>query len=133
MKYPLDYTAKIRVPYYFTDQMGVVWHGNYLKFFEDAREELFRHFGLPYSELEKTGVIMPAIAASMRYIRPVRYDDVISVRVLVSAPPRAKMEFAYEVRDGVGNLCTTGATTLTFVSAKTGAPCRPPAILLGNG
>lgn len=129
MNYPLEHTARIRVNYYDTDQMGVVWHGNYLKYFEDAREEMLRNRGLPYSELEREGIIMPAIEASMRYLKPARYDDVLSVKVTVEEPPRAKMKFTYEIRNGAGELCTTGTTTLTFVSAKTMTPCRPPKVL----
>ena len=131
MQYPIEYTAKIRVNYYDTDRMGVVWHGNYLKYFEDAREEMLRELGLPYDEIERQGVITPVISASLRYIRPVRYGDVLSVKVRVEDPPRAKMEIGYEIFDGEGNLCTTGSTTLSFVSAATQTPCRPPAGLRG--
>lgn len=130
MDYPLEYEAKIRVAYYDTDQMGVVWHGNYLKYFEDAREEMFRSLGLPYSEMEKQGIIMPIIDCALRYIKPARYDDVLTVKVIVAEPPRARIKVEYEIRDGNGDLCTTGSTSLGFVSAATLAPCRPPRSLL---
>lgn len=130
MDYPLEYVAKIRVPYYDTDQMGVVWHGNYLKYFEDAREEMFRSMGLPYGEMERQGTIMPVVDASLRYLKPAKYDDVLAVKVTVAEPPRSKIKIDYEIRDGGGDLCTTGSTTLAFVSAATLAPCRPPRSLL---
>ena len=117
MDYPLEYEAKIRVAYYDTDQMGVVWHGNYLKYFEDAREEM-------------QGIIMPIIDCALRYIKPARYDDVLTVKVIVAEPPRARIKVEYEIRDGNGDLCTTGSTSLGFVSAATLAPCRPPRSLL---
>ena len=89
MQYPLEYSAKIRVNYYDTDQMGVVWHGNYLKYFEDAREEMLRSLGCPYQELERDGVIMPVVDVALRYLHPARYGDVLTVKVIVKEPPRA--------------------------------------------
>ena len=132
MQDPLEYSAKIRVNYYDTDQMGVVWHGNYLKYFEDAREEMLRSLGCPYQEIERDGVIMPVVDVALRYLYPARYGDVLTVKVIVKEPPRARMSLSYEVTDGEGRLCTTGSTTLTFVSAKTMTPCRPPAVLRAN-
>jgi len=129
MLYPAEYIAKIRVNYYDTDQMGVVWHGNYLKYFEDAREEMLRSLGCPYEEIEREGVIMPVTEVSLRYLKPARYGDVLSVKVTIAEPPRARLQIAYEITNGDGALCTTGATTLTFVSAKTLTPCRPPSAL----
>ena len=130
MDYPLEYVATIRVPYYDTDQRGVVWHGNYIKYFEDAREEMFRSLGFPYGEIEKQGIIMPVVDVSVRYHRPARYDDILAVKVSVAEPPRAKIKIDYEIRNGNGDLCTTGSTTLGFVSSATLLPCRPPKILL---
>ena len=129
MDYPLEYTAHVRVNYYDTDQMGVVWHGNYLKYFEDAREEMFRECGLPYSEIERAGVIMPIVETGLTYRRPARYDEVLSIKVRVADPPRARVHVEYEVLAPDGAVCVTGFTDLAFVSASTGAPCRPPEAL----
>lgn len=129
MNYPLEYTANIRVNYYDTDRMGVVWHGNYLKYFEDAREEMLRELGCPYEQIEQDGVIMPVFETSLRYLHPARYGDVLSVKVFVKEPPRAKIRIDGEISLPNGNLCATGSVTLAFVDAKTLTPCRPPACL----
>ncbi len=127
MKYPAEYTAKVRVNYYDTDRMGVVWHGNYLKYFEDAREEMLRVLGLPYGEIEKAGVMTPVVEASVKYMAPARYDEVLDVKVRIAEPPRARMVIDYEIVRPDGSLCATGQTTLAFVDCATHAPCRPPA------
>ena len=132
MDYPLEYVAQVRVNYYDTDQMGVVWHGNYLKYFEDAREEMFRECGFPYSEIERAGIAMPIVEVGLTYRRPARYDEVLAVRVRVAEPPRARVRVDYEVLAPDGAICVTGFTTLAFVSAATGAPCRPPEALRGR-
>lgn len=126
MNYPIEYHAKRRVCYYDTDRMGVVWHGNYIKIFEDAREETFRSLGFPYAEVESRGIIMPIVEVSVKYHRPAHYNDILDVKVTVDEPPRSRLTVAYEITLPDGGLCATGTTVLAFVSAKTLAPCRPP-------
>lgn len=126
MEYPLRHTARIRVSYYDTDRMGVVWHGNYIKYFEDAREDLFRNVGLPYSELEKSGVMMPIVDISAEYIKSAFYDELLAVEVTVPEPPRARIRIEYVIRNEAGDICATGHTTLAFIDAATRRPCRPP-------
>lgn len=126
MDYPLSYVAHVRVNYFDTDRMGVVWHGNYIKYFETAREELFRSLGMPYSELEKSGVMMPIVDLAAEYRKSAFYDDVLAIEVTVPEPPRARIRVEYVVRDGAGDVCATGHTTLAFIDATTRRPCRPP-------
>ncbi len=129
MNYPIEYTAQVRVNYYDTDQMGVVWHGNYVKYFENAREEAFRDMGLPYGEIERSGIMMPIVDLTLSYHRPAGYDEVLTIKLRVEEPPRAKMVVVYDVFLPDGELCVTGSTTLGFIDAKTRMPCRAPALL----
>jgi acyl-CoA thioester hydrolase len=123
---PFVHESQIRVRYAETDQMGVVWHGNYLQYFEAARTEALRASGWSYRGLEESGVMLPLVEAHLEYVRPARYDDLLTVRVTVSDPPTARMRFDYEVRSETGERLVTGHTILGFVDAATRRPCRPP-------
>jgi len=124
---PFVYACRIRVRYAETDQMGVVWHGNYLQYFEEARTEALRASGWSYRSLEESGVMLPLVEVHLDYLRPARYDDLLTVRVTVAAPPTARMRFDYAIDHASGERLVTGHTVLGFVDAVTRRPCRPPA------
>lgn len=124
---PLEHETRIRVRYAETDQMGVVWHGNYLQYFEQARTEALRAYGWSYLGLEAAGIMLPLVEAHLVYLRPARYDDLLSVKTIVREPVTARLRFEYEVRNEAGELLATGCTVLGFVDAATRRPCRPPA------
>jgi acyl-CoA thioester hydrolase len=123
---PFVHETRIRVRYAETDQMGVVWHGNYLQYFEEARTEALRVAGWSYRALEEAGVMMPLVEVHLAYRHPARYDDLLAVRTVVSTPPTARMRFDYEISDEHGVCLVTGHTVLGFVNAATRHPCRPP-------
>lgn len=93
-------TADYRVIYADTDQMGVVYHSNYLKFFEMGRNEYFRQGGFCYRELEAEGIMLPVIEVSCRYIKGAEYDDLITVSTSVTEFSRVKIKFNYQVFRG---------------------------------
>lgn len=110
----------IRVRYAETDQMNVVYHGNYAAYFESARTEAIRNLGITYKELEAMGVIMPIVEMKMKFIRPAHYDDLLRVEVkLKELPLDHKIEFEHQVRNEAGQLITTAHVTLFFLDAKT--------------
>ena len=123
---PFGHTHELRVRYAETDAMGIVWHGNYLAYFEAARTEAMRATGLPsYRELEEAGIMMPVVETGTVHHAPARYDDLLRIRVRVAEPPRARIRFDYEVtRDEIK--IADGFTTLAFMDAQTRRPCRPP-------
>lgn len=124
---PFVHIHELRVRYAETDAMGVVWHGNYLLYFEEARTEALRATGLmSYHELEASGVMMPLVETGMTYFTPARYDDLLRVTVTVAATPKARMRFDYLVEDAAGTKVAEGFTVLAFVDAATRRPCRPP-------
>ena len=122
----ITHEVQIRVRYKDTDKMGVVYHSNYIVFYEVARTELFRAMGLPYSELERRGVISPIIEVESRYLAPAYYDELITVRAMISEVPMARLNVTYEVLGEDGKLINTGKTVLGFVNSNTMHPCRVP-------
>ena len=122
-------TMQDRVPYADTDQMGVVYYGNYLTIFEHARNELMRACGYTYRECEAEGWALPVTHAEVDYKRPARYDDLLEVTVWCRAHKGVRLEIACEVRVG-GELLVSGFTRHCFVSTKTFHPIPPPERLL---
>ena len=126
----ISFETKIRVEYHHTDQMGIVHHSNYVKFFEVARTEWLRASGLTYAEMERRGVMMPIVDVAVKYRNPALYDELISVTAYVDEPPMARMTFRYEVRGEDGRDLASGSTTLGFIDTETRRPVRAPKWLL---
>ena len=126
----ISFETKIRVEYHHTDQMGVVHHSNYVKFFEVARTEWLRASGLTYAEMERRGVMMPIVDVAVKYRNPALYDELISVTAVVDEAPKARMVVRYEVRGEDGREIASGSTTLGFIDKETRRPMRAPQWLL---
>ncbi|MBO5829992.1 MAG: acyl-CoA thioesterase [Alistipes sp.] len=126
----MSFEHKLRVEYHHTDQMGIVHHSNYIKFFEAARTEWLRAAGLSYAEMERRGVMMPIVDVAVKYRMPAYYDELISVRVFVDEMPMARMTFRYEIRGEDGRDIASGTTTLGFIDSQTRRPQRVPQWLM---
>lgn len=112
--------TQIRVHYALTDQMGVVYHGHYAQFFEIARAEAIRQLGFSYKQIEAMGIIMPVVDFHARFLYPVKYDELITVKITIKElPVHHKIVFHSDVLNEEGKLCTTGAVTLYFMEAAT--------------
>ncbi|MFN6946158.1 MAG: acyl-CoA thioesterase [Cytophagaceae bacterium] len=122
----LIHEVEIRVRYAETDQMGYVYYGNYATFFEVARVETFRHIGLSYKELEDMGVMMPVLEYKTKYIKPAKYDDLLTIKVFIKKLPSTRIHFEYEVFNQEQILLNIAETSLVFVNTETGRPCIPP-------
>jgi acyl-CoA thioester hydrolase len=123
------FDTHIRVRYAETDQMAVVYHGNYFAFFEQARGEAIRNIGYTYADVEKLGVIMPVAHVDCKYIRPLRYDELINVRtILKEIPQQHDMKFIHEIYNQTGSLAAVANIKLVFVDAKTGKKTFMPAV-----
>lgn len=125
-----SFETKIRVEYHHTDQMGIVHHSNYVKFFEVARTEWLRAIGLTYAEMERRGVMMPIVEVNIKYRQPAYYDELISVTAFVDELPMARMRFRYEIRGEDGRDIASGTTTLGFIDKVTRRPQRAPIWLM---
>jgi acyl-CoA thioester hydrolase len=122
--------TKIRVRYAETDQMNVVYYGNYAQYFEVARAEAIRELGLTYKEMEEMGIIMPVVEMHTKYLRSARYDDLITIKTeLRELPADHRIEFHHEVYNEEGKLLTIGRVVLYFLDAKTFARSKMPEML----
>lgn len=117
--------VSVTVRYAETDMMGIVYHANYLPWFEVGRTTLLKEIGVPYKKLEEEGFRLPVLEVSAKYVRPAVYDDTLEIISTVSEKPLLRIRIDYEVRRD-GELLATGNTVHAFVD-KQGRPVRPPA------
>lgn len=121
---------RLRVRYGETDQMGVVYHGNFAEYFEVARVEWLRAVGATYKEMEENGVMLPVVNLNINYKKPAKYDELLTIKTKLKNRPTVKIIFEYEVYDEAGDLISTAESTLVFVNMKTGKPIMCPEDLL---
>src|ERR1017187_6800990 len=106
----------IRVRYAETDQMNVVYYGNYAQYFEVARAESIRNLGFTYKEMEASGVIMPVVEMLTKFLRPAHYDDLLTIKtILKELPVYHRIVFEHEVYNQQKKLLTLGKVILYFV------------------
>ena len=117
--------ATVVVRYAETDMMGIVYHANYLPWFEIGRTTLLKELGLPYRQLEADGYRLPVLEISAKYVRPATYDDEITIVTTLREKPMIKIRLEYEVLRGT-ELLATGYSVHAFVDTS-GRPVRPPA------
>lgn len=122
----IENKVSIRVRYAETDQMAYVYYGNYASYFEVGRVETFRLMGFSYKELEAAGVMMPVLEFKTKYLKPAKYDDLLTIKVVVAEKPGIRIKFEYEVYNEENTLLTVAETTLVFVNSQTGKPCLLP-------
>ena len=116
--------TQIRIHYALTDQMGVVYYGHYAQFYEIGRTEAIRQIGYTYKEIEALGIIMPVVDIHSRFLRPAKYDDLITVKTtLKEMPTHFKIVFHAEIFNQQDELLNTGVVTLFFVDVKTMKRC----------
>ena len=121
---------QIRVRYGETDQMNVVYHANYITYFEVARTESIRELGFTYREMEAMGVEMPVTEIIIRYLRPAHYDDLLTVKTqLRTLPEKHHIDFYQEIFNENGKLITSGKVTLFFLDKETKKRSKMPDIL----
>ncbi len=111
--------TQIRIHYALTDQMGVVYYGNYAQFYEIGRTESIRELGFTYKEIEAMGIFLAVTDMHIRFLRPAKYDDVITVKTtLTEIPEHHKIVFHGEIFNVEKQLLNTGVVTLYFVDSK---------------
>lgn len=119
-----------RVRYGETDQMGVVYHGNYAQYLEMGRVELFREYGVSYKEMENNGIMLPVISLQVVYKKPALYDDLITVRTILKKIPSVKIEFDFEIYNEARELLAEANVVLVFMDMKRNRPVRCPKDIL---
>ena len=122
--------TQIRIHYALTDQMGVVYYGNYAQFYEIGRTESIRELGFTYKEIEAMGIVLAVTDMHIRFLRPAKYDDVITVKTtLKEIPAHHKIIFHGEIYNQENQLLNTGDVTLYFLEARTMKRSEMPLIL----
>ncbi len=106
-----EHSISVRVRYAETDQMGVVYHGNYAPYFEMGRVEWLRNLGISYKWMEENGIMLPVVSLCMNYKKPAYYDELLTVKTIFNQN---------------NELLTTGNSTLVFVDMRTKRPTLPP-------
>jgi len=122
--------TQLRVRYGETDQMGVVYHGNYAQYCEVGRLEWLRALNISYKKMEEDGIMLPVVSLSVKYKKSACYDDLIKVKTQLVKPPTASIEFEYEITNENGEVLATANTVLAFINKSTNRPMRCPKIIL---
>lgn len=116
----LEASAKIRVRFSEVDAMAIVWHGSYVKYLEDAREEFGIKYGLDYMSVYKSGYMTPVVKMDIKYLSPLLYEDTAIIKISFIDSPAAKINFKYEIiNDRTGTTVITAETTQVFIDAET--------------
>ncbi len=126
------FSTNIRVRYGETDQMGVVYHGNYATYFEIARTEWLRNLGVTYKDLENNGIMLPVISLSFNFVKSAKYDDLLTISVFFKKNPLVKIEFDYEIYNQNKEKISTGNSVLAFIDMKTNKPIKCPDYILNK-
>ena len=116
--------VQVTVRYAETDMMGIVYHANYLPWFEVGRTTLLKEIGVPYRKLEEEGFRLPVLEVTAKFLRPAVYDDTLEILTVLSERELLRIRLEYEVRRD-GELLATGSTVHAFVDRQ-GRPVRPP-------
>ena len=117
---------ELDVRYYETDQMGIVHHSNYIRYFECGRSDMMAKIGLPIDEIEKAGIMLPIVAVECKYRRPAMMGDRIRIVSMIDTLPAAKLVVNSEIYNQNDELLCNGSVTLGFIDAKTRRPIRCP-------
>ena len=122
--------VKIRAIYADTDAMGIVYHTNYIRWFEVGRTELFRDMGILYTEVEAAGFNLPLTQVYCHYLLPTHYDELIFVETEIAYLKRASMKFAYLIRDEKREKLLTEGYSIHACTDRAGKIIRIPAVIV---
>ncbi|MDZ4329566.1 MAG: thioesterase family protein [Flavobacterium sp.] len=125
-----DHQIQVRVRYSETDKMGVVYHVNYIPYFEIGRVEWLRNKGISYKSMEESGIALPIVSMNINYKKSARYDELLTVHTIFKSQSSVKIEFDCAIYNESDELLTTAQFILVFVSLKTGRPTAPPDYIL---
>lgn len=124
-----NFSIRIKVRYCETDQMGLVHHGSYINYFEEARISWISNLGFSYSEMEKSGIILPVSKLNVSYLRPAYFDDDLVVNVELAEMPTSRLIFNYTIKNK-DEVVVMGTTVLAFLNKETKRPVRCPDYML---
>lgn len=112
---------QIRIRFNEVDALGIVWHGHYIKYFEEGREAFGRKFGLTYLDIKSHGYAVPIVKSALQHQLPLHYGDIATVETTFINTRAAKLSFNYRITNDAGQTVCTGETTQVFTDNITGA------------
>ena len=118
------------VRYYETDQMGIVHHSNYIRYFECGRMAMLKEVGLPMHKIEESGVMMPITAVDCKYRIPAKLGDKLRIVTMINEMPRARLTVHTEIYNQEDQLLSSGSVTMGFIDSATRRPIRCPQMLV---
>lgn len=118
--------CSFRIKYSDTDQMGIMHHSNYLKYYENARWEMLRNFGVPYTAIENEGIILPVIRAEIDYLKPALYDENIEIFMAIKSFKGPRIVYESYMQNQNGEIINKATIVLACVSKQTGKACILP-------
>ncbi len=111
----ISFTSEVRVRFAETDPLGIVWHGNYIQYFEDGREAFGRHHGISYLDQKANNFSTPIVESKCEHKLPLTYGDVAIIKTTYVDSAAAKIIFKYEILNALGQIVCTGRTVQVFV------------------
>ena len=130
MKKLIEHTIQIRPRYGEVDQMGYVYHANYVSYCHQARTELLRKINIDDKTLEANHIMLPVISMSLKYHKPVGYDEQLSVCATISERPITRFSFHFKFRNAKDDLVCTADSTVVFVDSTTRKPMKAPPLVI---
>ena len=125
-----SHSTNVKVRYAETDQMGVVYHGNYAQYLEIARIDWLDAMGISYKKMEEEGVMLPVYELKLRFKKSAKFDDDLKIETILKDKPGVRIEFEYRISNQRGELLTEAETTLIFMDIEKSKPMKCPQYLL---
>ena len=125
-----SHSTNVKVRYAETDQMGVVYHGNYAQYLEIARIAWLQTLGISYKKMEEEGVMLPVYELKLKFLKSARFDDELRIETFLKEKPGVRIAFSYQIFNQNKELLTEAETTLIFIDIARNKPIKCPPDLL---
>ena len=117
---------KLRPSYGDVDQMGYVYHANYVTYCHQARTELLRKLGIYESEFEKNQIMLPVISFEINYKKSAHFDELITIKTTIRELPKVRFSFEFEIKNEQNTVLSKAKSTVVFVNSKSRLPISVP-------
>lgn len=120
----------VKVRYAETDQMGVVYHGNYAQYLEIARIDWLQQLGISYKTMEEDGIMLPVYELILKFKKSAKFDDVLKIETFLAEKPSVRIKFIYRIFNQENQLLTEAETTLIFMDIEQNRPIKCPEYII---
>lgn len=120
----------VKVRYAETDQMGVVYHGNYAQYLEIARIDWLQQLGISYKTMEEDGIMLPVYELILKFKKSAKFDDVLKIETFLAEKPSVRIKFIYKIFNQENQLLTEAETTLIFMDIEQNRPIKCPEYII---